>query len=42
MKKVIDYRLTDLGIENSGRIKKHVKYGEYITWNEKRGYSKRK
>jgi len=28
------YKLTELGIQNSGTIKKHPKYGEYIAWNE--------
>jgi len=28
------YKLTDLGIENSGAIKTHAKFGEYIVWNE--------
>jgi len=28
------YKLTDLGIQNSGAIKTHAKFGEYIVWNE--------
>jgi len=28
------YKLTDLGIQNSGTIKNHAKFGEYIAWNE--------
>jgi len=28
------YKLTDLGIQNSGAIKNHAKFGEYIVWNE--------
>jgi len=28
------YKLTDLGIKNSGAIKNHAKFGEYIVWNE--------
>jgi len=28
------YTLTKLGIEKSGTIKKHAKYGEYIAWDE--------
>jgi hypothetical protein len=28
------YKLTDLGIENSGALKKHAKFGEYIVWDE--------
>ena len=28
------YKLTDLGIKNSGEIKEHSKFGKYIVWNE--------
>ena len=28
------YKLTKLGIENSGAMKKHAKFGEYIVWDE--------
>jgi hypothetical protein len=28
------YTLTDLGIKNSGTIKSHPKYGQYIVWDE--------
>jgi len=28
------YKLTDLGIKNSGAIKNHAKFGEYIVWDE--------
>lgn len=28
------YCLTNLGIENSGVLKKHAKFGEYIAWDE--------
>ncbi len=28
------YKLTDLGIQNSGGLKNHAKYGEYIVWDE--------
>ena len=28
------YKLTDLGIQNSGAIKNHANFGEYIVWNE--------
>jgi len=28
------YKLTDLGIQNSGTIKNHAKFGEYIAWDE--------
>ena len=28
------YKLTELGIQNSGATKKHAKFGEYIVWNE--------
>lgn len=28
------YKLTELGIQNSGSIKKHAKFGEYIVWDE--------
>jgi len=28
------YKLTELGIKNSGATKKHAKFGEYIVWNE--------
>jgi len=28
------YKLTELGIQNSGETKKHAKFGEYIVWEE--------
>jgi energy-converting hydrogenase A subunit M len=28
------YKLTDLGIQNSGALKNHAKFGEYIVWDE--------
>jgi len=28
------YKLTELGIQNSGTMKKHAKFGEYIVWDE--------
>ncbi len=28
------YKLTDLGIQNSGATKTHTKFGKYIVWNE--------
>ena len=28
------YKLTELGIQNSGATKKHAKFGEYIVWDE--------
>ena len=28
------YRLTELGIQNSGAMKKHAKFGEYIVWDK--------
>ena len=28
------YKLTELGIQNSGTTKKHAKFGEYIVWDE--------
>ncbi len=28
------YKLTQLGIENSGALKNHAKFGEYIVWDE--------
>jgi len=28
------YKLTDLGIQNSGALKNHTKFGEYIVWDE--------
>ncbi|SFV63460.1 hypothetical protein MNB_SV-6-622 [hydrothermal vent metagenome] len=28
------FKLTELGIQNSGSMKKHAKFGEYIVWDE--------
>ena len=28
------YKLTELGVKNSGVIKRHAKFGEYIAWDE--------
>jgi hypothetical protein len=28
------FKLSDLGIENSGEIKSHAKFGDYIVWDE--------
>ena len=30
----IGYKLTDLGIQKSGALKNHAKFGEYIVWDE--------